>query len=212
MPEAAAEQPAPEVVDLKEPALAALLGWLIPGLGHWYQGRRAKAVLFFVCIMGTFAYGVCLSSSNAPVDNKKDTTIGWGRTVYFSWRENDRRLPYLCQIGIGLPALPALIQANRMANNQKVWWHGFMAPPWPSKEAREAARSAGHDQNYSQPTLHDLHRQLHRYFELGTVFTMVGGLLNVLAMYDAWGGPVAPPPKKEDEDDSDDETKDEAQP
>jgi hypothetical protein len=53
---------------------------------------------------------------------------------------------------------------------------------------------------------------LHRFFELGTVFTMVGGLLNILAMYDAWGGPVAPPPKKEDEDDSDHETKNEAQP
>ena len=43
-------------IDLKDPALAALLAWLIPGLGHWYQGRRAKAVLFFVCIMGLFAY------------------------------------------------------------------------------------------------------------------------------------------------------------
>ena len=209
MPEAAAEQPAPEVVDLKEPALAALLGWVIPGLGHWYQGRRAKAVLFFVCIMGTFVYGVYLTSSNAPVDNKKDTTIGWGRAVYFSWRDNDRRLPYLCQIGIGLPALPALIQANRMANNQKVWWHGFMAPP---RLPGLPVAGRGEDQNLDQPTPHDLHRQLHRFFELGTVFTMVGGLLNVLAMYDAWGGPVAAPPKKEDEDDSDDETKDEAQP
>jgi len=37
-------------------------------------------------------------------------------------------------------------------------------------------------------------------------------VLNVLAMYVAWGGPVAAPPKIVDEDDSDDETKDEAQP
>ena len=28
------------------------------------------------------------------------------------------------------------------------------------------------------------------YFELGTVYTLIAGLLNVLAIYDAWGGPV----------------------
>jgi hypothetical protein len=31
---------------------------------------------------------------------------------------------------------------------------------------------------------------LNRYFEFGTVYTMIAGLLNVLAIYDAWGGPV----------------------
>ena len=59
------EKPVEEAIDLKDPALAALLAWLVPGLGHWYQGRRAKAVLYFICIMGLFAYGVYLSSSNA---------------------------------------------------------------------------------------------------------------------------------------------------
>jgi hypothetical protein len=50
----------PLEIDLKDPVLAALLAWLIPGLGHWYQGRRHKAVLFFVCILGTFIYGLYL--------------------------------------------------------------------------------------------------------------------------------------------------------
>jgi hypothetical protein len=177
--EAAAE----EVVVLKDPALSAFLGWLIPGLGHWYQGRRAKAVLYFVCIMGTFAFGVYLGGNRQ---------VGWGRTVYFSWRENDDRLAYLCQIGVGFPALPALLQANRMANGENVFWHGFMAPP------RQA--SSSDDPNRDQPTLSDLHLQLHRFFELGTAFTMIGGLLNVLAIYDAWGGPVTFRPKKEDKD------------
>ena len=82
-------------IDLKDPALAAFLAWLIPGLGHLYQGRRAKAALLFVCIMGTFLYGCYLGGSK---------TLGWGRVVYFSWRVGDKRLPYLCQLGIGLPA------------------------------------------------------------------------------------------------------------
>ncbi|GAG17887.1 unnamed protein product, partial [marine sediment metagenome] len=71
-------------VDLKDPALAAFLAWLMPGLGHLYQGRTAKAALFFICIMGTFVYGLSLGSSSA---------MGWGRVVYFSWRDGDKRLP-----------------------------------------------------------------------------------------------------------------------
>ncbi len=34
------------------------------------------------------------------------------------------------------------------------------------------------------------HRQLKGKFELGTLYTMVAGLLNVLAIYDAYAGPV----------------------
>jgi len=185
MPEAPT-QPAEEVVDLKDPVLAAFLAWLIPGLGHLYQGRLAKAVLFFVCIMSTFAYGVYLSS---------DREMGVGRAVYFSWRDNDLRLAYLCQVGVGLSALPAIVQAHRMDNNKKVWWHGFMAPPLltglPNIDHRE-------NQNLDQPDLNILNRRLHRFFELGTVFTMIAGLLNILAIYDAFGGPVPIQPKKDE--------------
>ena len=186
------EQPEPEgPVQLKEPQVSALLAWLIPGLGHWYQGRKPKAVLFFVCIMGTFLYGLYLGSSSDP-------NIGWGRVVYFSWRENYKRLPYLCQIGVGLPAMPALIQANRTFNNRKVWWNGFMAPP-----KMPPLPGVERDANEGQPTSNELYLKLHSYFELGTVYTMVAGLLNVLAIYDAWCGPVlGEPAKKEDEDEA----------
>jgi hypothetical protein len=173
-----------ESVDLKDPVLAAFLAWLIPGLGHLYQGRTAKAALFFVCIMGTFLYGLYLGSSRE---------LGWGRVVYFSWRTGDKRLYYFCQVGVGLPALPALVQANRMSNGKKVWWGGFMAPPWiPSNRAD--------DPNRDQPTASDLNYKLPHYFELGEIFTAIAGLLNVLAIYDAWGGPVfIQPAKRKDE-------------
>lgn len=77
------EQSADETIDLKEPGLAAFLAWLVPGLGHWYQGRTAKAILYFVCIMGLFGYGVYLSSSNEKCRDSTGT-IGYGRAVYFS--------------------------------------------------------------------------------------------------------------------------------
>ncbi|MFZ5831495.1 MAG: DUF6677 family protein [Planctomycetota bacterium] len=178
------------LTEIRDPELSAFLAWLVPGLGHLYQRRLGKAALYFICIMGLFVYGLYLGS---------DKEVGWGRVVYYSWYP--RRLPYLCQVGVGLPALPALIQANRMANDKPVHWNGFMAPPRPVPEGLRAAEGA----NAKQPSLHDLHYRLARYFELGTVYTMVAGLLNVLAIYDAWGGPVyteARPKREEDDEDT----------
>jgi hypothetical protein len=62
-------------------------------------------------------------------------------------------------------------------------------------------------QDHVEPTLDTLNEELHHYFELGTVYTMIAGLLNVLAIYDAWGGPVFAEKKEdeEDEEDSDEE-------
>jgi hypothetical protein len=198
-------------IDLKDPAMAALLAWLIPGLGHWYQGRWAKASLYFLCIMGLFSYGVYLSSSDQQCADGR-AKIGYGRAVYFAWQKEDHHLAYLCQIGVGLPALPALVQAYRAIHHQRVWWHGFMAPPWPTEQARaraedDARRAGGNDGNglnfnVDQPTLDDLNRLLPSDFDIAGFFTMVAGLLNVLAIYDAWAGPVvvqAAEKKKEDD-------------
>ncbi len=181
-------------VELKDPAVAALLAWLVPGLGHYYQGRTAKAVLFFVCIIGTFVYGLYLGGSSE---------LGWGRSVYFSWRTGDKRLAYLCQIGTGIPAMPALVQANRVRRGKEPLLDGFMAPP-------ELAPESSDPRDKAPPyTLDTLHAKLHRFFEFGTVYTMVAGLLNILAVYDAWGGPVFADRGKEDDEDEEDEDQDE---
>jgi hypothetical protein len=156
----------PDVLELKDPNFAAFLAWLIPGAGHLYQGRTAKGIVFMICILGTFFYGLCIGST---------------RVVYASWKPEDRRLAYLCQIGAGLPALPALVQAYRLrGGGMEPWaqprrqplWNGFMAPP------------------SSQRELDEIHYEYHRYFELGTVYTMIAGLLNVLVIFDALGGPA----------------------
>ena len=206
-------------IDLKDPVLAAFLAWMLPGLGHLYQKRFAKSVLFFVCIIGTFLFGLYLGSSNAVVKGQK---IGWGRVVYWSWRNQhgttQKRWHYFCQVGVGLPAMPAILQSMRMRDGKQVLWDGFMAPPRiaPPTEAERLA-----DPNNGQPTLSLLNDELNRYFELGTVFTMIAGLLNILAIYDAWGGPVfGEAPKDgtstseedEEEDDPDQSGRDETKP
>ncbi|MCG8585258.1 MAG: hypothetical protein MI757_11145 [Pirellulales bacterium] len=151
-------------IDLRDPWLAAFLAWLIPGMGHFYQRRWAKGVLFSICILGTFLYGLA---------------IGGGKVVYASFRPEDRRLQYVCQVGVGLVAMPAIVQTMRVRNGGEPWG-SFMAPPKLMRGANGQMRSE----------LDDWQEQLHRYFELGTVFTMIAGLLNILAIYDAWGGPV----------------------
>jgi hypothetical protein len=161
------EQPArgaanPEVieVDLRWPLLAAFLGWLWPGAGHLYQRRYAKGVLFMVCVLGTFFFGLFL---------------GDGKVVYASWNDTETRWQYIFQLGVGAPALPALIEARRARNNLEPVF-GFMRPPATPQE------------------LATWHLRLSSAFELGTLFTMIAGLLNVLAVYDAYAGPFVPEP------------------
>lgn len=181
-----------KTIELKDPAMAAFLAWLVPGLGHLYQGRWAKGILFLVCILGLFLYGVYLGG---------DSEVGWGRVVYMSFHPEDQRLHFLCQAGVGLPTLPAVIQAFRVRRGQAPLWGSFMAPPrLPS------------DRSSNRPTLDDLHKKLHHFFELGTLYTMIAGLLNILAIYDAWAGPVLDESVKEKEDEEEQKTPKEPSP
>jgi Family of unknown function (DUF6677) len=38
-----------------------LLGWLVPGLGHWVIGQRARGIFFGAQIVGLFVVGLLLS-------------------------------------------------------------------------------------------------------------------------------------------------------
>jgi hypothetical protein len=177
--------PAEEVVHLKNPGLAALLAWLWPGAGHLYQGRTAKGILFMVCVLGTYFYGFAL---------------GEGHVVYASWRKIDRRLPYLCQVGVGLPALPALVQTM----GDKPLFGEFMKQP---------QVLPGWQVGTEADELSKWHASAGIMFEFGTLYTMVAGLLNILAIYDAFAGPVFPKDEKDrtppDDDDKDAPDKDE---
>jgi hypothetical protein len=163
----------PLVIELKQPWLAALLAWALPGLGHLYQGRTAKGLLFFACIVGTFVYGMY---------------IGGGKVVYASMPGQDPwRWQYYCQAGIGLPAMPALIQRSRAMSGQPPLWGGLMAPP--SSERTPLVDDSG--KTTTQPNeLAAWIVAMHPRHELGTVFTVIAGLLNLLVICDAYAGPL----------------------
>jgi hypothetical protein len=141
------------------------LAWLIPGAGHIYQGRYGKGLLYMICILGAFYQGMYL---------------GGNRVVYASWKPEEKRLAYLCQVGAGLPALPAIIQSYRVNHNLAPLAGGYMAPPANGQELASWEKS------------------LNRGFELGTAYTMIAGLLNILVICDAWGGPMLWSDEKEE--------------
>jgi hypothetical protein len=46
------------------PVLPCLLGWLLPGLGHWWQGRRLRGAIVFLLLVGLFALGTLLAEGS----------------------------------------------------------------------------------------------------------------------------------------------------
>jgi len=155
-------------IRLRNPLVAAFLAWLVPGLGHFYQGRKGKAALYASCILGLFLMGMLM---------------GEGKIVYWRWvspfNSDKFCLYYPGQFFAGLPALPALIQAtlNHYGHDPILW--GFMAEP-------------------SQIVLNGLHPRLGKLVEIGTIYTTVAGLLNILAIYDAYEGPAFIESEEED--------------
>ena len=167
---------APEI-PLKNRPLAALLALLWPGLGHLYQGRYGKGVLYLVCILGLYAVGFGL---------------GDGSNVYWSWVSPLRnpehfRLYYLGQFWVGLPAWPALVQATLVHLGHQPLFDGFMAAPMLDPTMDENVREVM--QGVVQRVF-SLHQKYGGLKEMGDIYTTVAGLLNVLAIYDAYEGPA----------------------
>jgi len=158
-------------IDLRNPYLAAFLAWLVPGLGHCYQRRYYKALLFFLCIVPTFVAGCALASS---------AEIGTARNVYWSWRPADMRYWWLAQASLGIAALPAGIQAWQVNAGLPPMFGNFMAPP----------RRFHEDRKGIPPTI-DVIRQKTPHYELATYLTVIAGLMNILVIFDALGGPFA---------------------
>lgn len=45
----------------RSPAVAVLLAWLVPGLGHYYIGQRGKGILFCASLVAMFVLGLVLA-------------------------------------------------------------------------------------------------------------------------------------------------------
>lgn len=111
----------------KSPAFAVLLTWLVPGLGHLYQGRKTRGLLIFIALVGMLVLGSMLADASNLSRERH----------YYYWGG---------QLMAGLPAL------------------GLQAV-WGAKAVTQHIT----------------------YGEAGLVMASVAGMLNILAMLDAYG-------------------------
>jgi len=186
----------PGKLDLKNPGLAALLAWLVPGLGHIYQGRTLKGVLFAITIFGLFFFGSWLGS--------------W-RVVYLRWDNEEWRFSYLAQVGAGLVALPAALDAldarpafarivPPLADYQskplslrelELLCERMQMPRGGSaEEMQELLHVHGAKWVVTLEEVDDLHRKYGVTMHIAAIYTLIAGLMNVLVIYDAAAGPA----------------------
>jgi hypothetical protein len=106
-------------VRLKNPWVAGVLGFLIPGAGHLYQGRLFKAVVYFFCILGLYFTGMQMADWKAVYVHRPGNAIPRGKS---------HMLQFLAQAGVGLPAVCALIQNKRYYSPENVESHSLSGP------------------------------------------------------------------------------------
>jgi hypothetical protein len=167
--------------------LAGLLSYLIPGLGQIYQGRVAKGLLFFVCVYALFFYGQYLGSARVTIHN---TEYAVSSNVYLpDTAREDRNNPF------HLPRLLANLYNRPQFAGQ--FWVGIAA--WPA-----VWQYYTYDENHdkgdpllgtfqrtpSEAALNAVHTSGSKLMELGWVYTVIAGVLNIMVIYDALAGPA----------------------
>ncbi len=280
-------------INFRTRELAALLAFLVPGAGHFYQGRRLKAGIYFTCILTLFFAGMVLGDWQ-PVYSQVVYAKKQGTTTQMQPREgsfgSNYSIGYAAQVLVGLPALPALIQQSRFSSdsagtigldselnsdfsgvlrerNGAVFlpvtgqliltpgkgakdvvgtFEGRLRDGSPVSGQINGAAELGKDvfgsprreiqvRGYSgakaegiEPTqmwgtvsrpfynwfqaprdnteLDRLHGKLSQHFDIACVFTWIAGLLNLMAIWDAYDGPAYGYGDEEPEDEDDDES------
>ncbi len=56
-------------------AVAMALAWAVPGLGHYYLGRRRTAIAFLVIVAATFAAGLSFQGRLYSIEDGQPLTI-----------------------------------------------------------------------------------------------------------------------------------------
>lgn len=169
--------------------VAAVFSYLIPGLGQIYQGRIGKGLLFFVCVYTMFFVGAYLGSGTVHLRHGDETeTYTVASNVYLpdtAEQNNPFNLPKLLanlynrpqfagQFWVGIAAWPAVwqyVNYDRRQEDGDPLLGNFQRTP-------------------SEASLNAVHTSGDKLLELGWVFTVIAGVLNVMVIYDALAGPA----------------------
>lgn len=166
----------PPLPPVKLDWLAALLSILIPGLGQVYQGRVGKGLLFFGGLYLLFFYGMWMGQwRNVWLPDATDLPDAQfsGNNLEGVPKALWYRPQFLGQFCIGVAAWPAVYQ-------HAVFDKGKDTGPIFGKFEREP----------EEKELNDLQRNGNKRWDLGWVYTVIAGVLNLLVIYDAFAGPM----------------------
>jgi len=89
------------------------LAFLFPGAGHFYQGRNFKAIIYAVCIFGTYTYGLAMAGWHGIYTHKIEHT------------SQKKNLPFLAQTGVGLFGGIGWLQNQRYVGQEHVRGNSF---------------------------------------------------------------------------------------
>ena len=201
----------PVVVNLGNPYVAGLLAWLIPGAGHLYQRRFAKGLLFMICVLVTYFVGLGLGHGRVVYASYRDHDFRWQYPLFqvhcgivalpaivqaFKTKDGDDPYFVLCErypkyypekslrfTEISKDNPPAVMPEQTLKD-------GFMAPPPYTPRVKGEDREEDEEIDKDLDTLGRWHFEYRHFYELGTLYTMVAGILNLLAVYDAFCGPA----------------------
>jgi hypothetical protein len=166
--------PSPVVAQVYSP-WAGYLSFVVPGLGQIYQGRVGKGLLFLVCLYGLFFYGMALGSWKnvflPETASRGGQNNPWGLPIFAANLYN--RLQYVGQFWIGVAAWPALWQYINYDRNQDA------GPVFGTFERTP-----------TEEELNRLQQEGDKTWDLGWVYTVIAGVLNILVIYDAFAGPA----------------------
>lgn len=177
---------------------AAFLSYLVPGLGQIVQGRVGKGLLFMVCLYTLFFYGLFLGQGRAAVHDEEGQVKEYhvNSNVYLP-TAYDRQQP----ASDNVPQRLAYDLYNRPQFLGQ-FWMGVVV--WPA-----IWQYASYNPKSEHPVLKDfmrtpdvralnaVHTNGNKLLELGWVYTVIAGVLNIMVIYDALAGPallLAPTP------------------
>ena len=192
--------PAPPPPPARE--IAAVLSLLVPGTGQILQGvlkkdmnRLTKGVFFLVALLGMFFVGMWLGKGkNVYIPHVQDGLRDARKPMQLFGREMPAlvadvytRLQYAGQFWVGLAAWPALW--NYYCPDTPIL-ERYYASPGAMKKDEEKRRETLLREGDQEASDLQFAPDMGKRWDIGWVYTVIAGVLNILVIYDAWAGPV----------------------
>ena len=160
--------------------VAGFLSYLVPGLGQISQGRTGKGILFMVCLLSLFHVGEAMGNwQNVYVPGDDNPDMGRRGSGPLAPLVNvfNQRWHFAGQFWIGIAAWPAIWQ--------------YYGGPMPSSDASPFLHN--YQKQPDESKVNEFLVNSDKTPDLGWIYTVIAGMLNILVIYDAYAGPAYGP-------------------